>query len=146
MVRALSLGPSFARLAPSLHTFQPLVAVQNHLPPSLVSVGVAAVVFSQGFGPAIFLSLAQTVFSASLTSHLRHLAPSVNPEIVFMAGAGGFRDVVAKKQVQGIVESYSRSVGDVFYLSASVAAAAFVSSWGMGWTSVKKPKVDGPGV
>lgn len=107
----------------------------------MVSVGVAAVVFSQAFGPAMFLSFAQTVFSNSLTKNLHTFAPEVNPEIVFVAGASGFRNLVQAGELQGVILSYSKAVDDVFYLTAGAAVAAFVSCWGMGWKSVKKAKV-----
>ncbi|KAE9372630.1 putative MFS multidrug transporter [Stipitochalara longipes BDJ] len=124
----------------------PLVAVQNHLTPETVSVGVAAVVFSQGFGPAMFFAFAQTVFSNSLTKNLHTFAPQVNPEIIFVAGASGFRDVVPAAEVQGIILSYSKSIDDVFYLTVGAAVGAFLVCWGMGWKSVKKAKVGVPEV
>jgi hypothetical protein len=72
------------------------------------------------------------VFSNSLTDRLHHLAPHVNPEIVFVAGASGFRDVVPKAALSGVILSYSKAVDDVFYLTVGAAAAAFVVCWGMG--------------
>jgi len=116
---------------------QPLVAVQNHLPASTVSVGVAAVVLSQAFGPAMFLAFAQTVFSTSLTKNLHTYAPLVNPELIFQAGASGYRDVVPAKDLAGVVLSYSKAINDVFFLALGAAVASFVVCWGMGWKSVK---------
>lgn len=86
----------------------------------------------------MFLSFAQTVLSNSLTRNLQVYAPEVNPEIVFVAGASSFRNVVREGEVQGVVMAYSKAVDDVFYLTAGAAVAAFVSCWGMGWKSVKK--------
>ena len=64
----------------------------------------------------------------------------MDPEIVFAAGASGFRGVVPAGEVAGVVKGYSRAVDDVFYLTAGCAAAAFVTCMGMGWKSVKKAK------
>jgi hypothetical protein len=50
----------------------------------------------------------------------------VNPEIVFVAGASGFRDVVPEAALSGVILSYSKAVGGVFYLTVGAAAAAFV--------------------
>ncbi len=94
----------------------------------------------------MFLSFAQTVFTNSLTRNLHHFAPTVNPEIIFVAGASGFRDVVPKAALPAVILSYSKAVDDVFYLTAGAAAAAFFSCWGMGWKSVKKVKVEAPEV
>jgi hypothetical protein len=121
---------------------QPIVAVQNHLKPELVSVGLAAVVFSQGFGPALFLSFAQTIFSNSLKDKLHHFAPEVDAQTVFAAGATGIRTVISAASLPGVIMSYNESVNNVFYLITGAAVAAFISCWGMGWKSVKKPKVE----
>lgn len=72
------------------------------------------------------MSLAPTVFSNSLTDSLHHLAPHVNPEIVFVAGESGFRDVVPEAALPVVILSYSKAVDDVFYLTLGAAVAAFV--------------------
>jgi hypothetical protein len=50
----------------------------------------------------------------------------VNPEIVFVAGASGFRDVGPEAALLGVILSYSKAVDGVFYLTVGAAAAAFV--------------------
>lgn len=122
-----------------LPTTQPIVAVQNHLPPPLISTGLAAVVFSQQFGPALFLSLAQTVFSTTLTSNL-HSVPNVNTTAIIDSGATGFREIVGTAEIAGVVKAYSGSVNNVFYLITGAGGLAFLSAWGIGWRSVRKPK------
>jgi len=119
---------------------QPLVAVQNHLPPALNSVGMSAIIFGQNFGAALFLSFAQTTLSAGLLDALPKFAPEVNFQTVINAGATGFRAVVPKDQVGGVILAYNQSVNHVFYLATGAAVGAFVFSWGTGWKSVKKAK------
>jgi len=111
---------------------QPLVAVQNHLPPALNSVGMSAIIFGQNFGAALFLSFAQTTLSAGLLDALPKFAPEVNFQTVINAGATGFRAVVPKDQVGGVILAYNQSVNHVFYLATGAAVGAFVFSWGTG--------------
>jgi len=103
---------------------------------------MAAVIFSQGFGPALFLSFAQTIFSNSLKDKLHIFAPEVDPQTVFAAGATGIRQVVSAASLPAVILSYDKSINNVFYLITGAAVAAFVSCWGMGWRSVKKAKVE----
>jgi hypothetical protein len=121
---------------------QPIVAVQNKLPQSQNSVGVSLLVFCQTFGGAIFLAFAQTIFSHGLDSGLAKYAPTVNAESVIEAGATAIRHVVTSEQLPGVLEAYSVAVDHAFYLSTACASAWFCFSWGMGWYSVKKKKVE----
>lgn len=122
----------------------PLLAISAFLPPSQNAIGMSLVVFSQTFGGSIWLAVAQTAFSSSLNKALHQNAPNVSVEMVAKAGATGFRDLIAKEAVAGVIESYSIAVSHVFYLAAGAAVAALVFSCGMGWISVKKQKVVAP--
>lgn len=119
---------------------QPIVAVQNYCTEEQVSIGVSAVMFAQGFGPALFLSFAQTIFSNSLKHEIPHYAPEVDVQSVINAGATGFREIVAPASLRGVIDAYNKSGNDVFYLITAAAVAVFVFGWGMGWKSVKKTK------
>jgi hypothetical protein len=77
---------------------------------------LAAVVFSQGFGPALFLSFAQTIFSNSLTDKLHDFAPEVDAQTVFNAGATGIRAVISAASLPGVIMAYNGAVNNVFYL------------------------------
>jgi hypothetical protein len=103
---------------------------------------MAAVVFSQGLGPAVFLSFAQTVFQNSLSTKLHEYAPEVDPQRVFNVGATGLRKAFSATTLPGVLMAYVKSDNNVFYLITGAAIAAFISSWGMGWKSVKNPKAE----
>ncbi|KAG0652220.1 Efflux pump mlcE [Hyphodiscus hymeniophilus] len=124
----------------------PILAIQNNIEPTLASIAMAIVVFFQTFGGAVFLSFDQTIFSNDLVSGLHKYAPEVDAAAVVQAGATGFRDIVAKSSVDGVLKAYSHAVNHVFYLAAGTAFGAFVVCWGMGWKNIKKPKPkkDGP--
>ncbi|KAH8799833.1 major facilitator superfamily-domain-containing protein [Xylogone sp. PMI_703] len=123
----------------------PIVAVQNILPPETVGLGMAAVVFSQGFGPALFLSFAETLFTSSLKDKIPKLAPGVSAQAVIDVGASGFRKIVPEASLAGVIQAYDDSFRNVFYLITGAALAAFIAAFGMGWRSVKKPAPKAPG-
>lgn len=51
------------------------------------------------------------------------------------------RTIVSPEKLIGLLEAYSRSVGNTFYLvSAGAALGVFVSYW-MGWEDVRVKKV-----
>jgi hypothetical protein len=119
---------------------QPIIAIQNALPPEQISVGMALVGFSQSFGGALFLTFAQIIFSHSLVSGLAEYAPTVDAKAVVAAGATLFRQVVKPEQIPGILEAYSKAINHDFYLSAGLAVGMFIFSWGIGWHKVSKKK------
>ncbi|KAN0106594.1 MFS general substrate transporter [Hyaloscypha variabilis] len=122
----------------------PILAIQNNLEPRDIPVGMSLLMFSQNMGAALFVSFAQTILSTTLVHELPILAPGINTEAVIAAGASSFREVVPKALLRGVLLAYDQAIHRVFYLAAGSAAAGFVACWGMGWKSVKKPKVQQP--
>ncbi|KAF4636816.1 hypothetical protein G7Y89_g1264 [Cudoniella acicularis] len=122
----------------------PLLAIQSTLKPEQIPVGMAICTFFQTLGGALFISFAQTGFSTGLSQALGTFAPQVSVQVVEVAGATGFRSVIPAEYIPGVIDSYAQSVSHVFYIAAASAAAGFVANWGMGWKSVKKPKVVEP--
>jgi hypothetical protein len=101
---------------------------------------MSLIMFSQTFGGAVFLSLAETIFSNSLRSELPRYAPSINPEVVIAAGATAIWDAVTKNELAGVLIAYSKSVDRVFYLAAGAAVGCFCFAWGMGRKDIRKKK------
>jgi hypothetical protein len=123
---------------------QSIVALQNNLSPKEVPVAMALAIFSQTLGASVFLSLAQTIFTNGLVSNLATSAPGVNPQTVITAGASGVRAAVSRAQLPGVLYAYNKAINETFYLAAGASVAIFVFAWGMGWKSIKKPKVVKP--
>lgn len=105
---------------------------------------MSTLVFSQIFGGAVFLSIAQTIFSGGLLSSLAKYAPTVDAKTVVEAGATAIKSVVKPEQVAGVIESYSHAINRNFYLSAGCGVGLFVFSLGMGWVNIKKKKAVAP--
>ena len=94
-------------------------------------------VWCQYTGPAIFLTLYNTIFDTSLGSQLRQHAPGVNENMVLLAGATKFRKIVSPADLPGVLQAYSNSIDRVFYLAAGVAFVAWCAAWGMGWKDIR---------
>ncbi|KAL9623476.1 MAG: hypothetical protein Q9160_002156 [Pyrenula sp. 1 TL-2023] len=118
----------------------PLIAVQHTLPPAQISIAMALLMFSQNFGGALFLSFGETILANSLKTQIPKYAPSVDPKIVINAGATGFRAVVDKSLLHGVLKAYATGVDRVFYLTAAAGVVCLVFSWGMGWKDIRKKK------
>jgi hypothetical protein len=107
---------------------------------------MSIIVFAQTFGGAIWLAVASTTFSSSLKTALAKYAPGISPIVVQTAGATGFRDIVSKGSIEGVIKSYNTAVQHTFYIAMGCAAAYVFTSFGMGWKSVKKEKKVEPAV
>jgi hypothetical protein len=107
-----------------------------------MSTAMAILTFSQTIGAAIFLAVAEVIFSHGLRSTLPQYAPTVDPERVIAAGATGFRGIVSEASLPGVLLAYSKSIGHIFYLVAALSVVQFFFAWGMGWKNVGKPKED----
>ncbi|KAJ5201641.1 MFS general substrate transporter [Penicillium cinerascens] len=116
----------------------PLIAVQNNLPPSKIPVSMAFLYFCQTFGGTLWLSFASTLFNTGLTNLLPIYAPDVSVAKVMSAGVSGIRSVAPHSSVDSVVMAYNNAVQHVFYMVSGTATAAFIFSWGLGWKSVKK--------
>ena len=121
----------------------PVIAVQNESTKEEISIATALVVFSQQFGGAVFLSLAQVIFSTSLRDKLAVHAPDTDAEAVIAAGASGARAAVPAGSLSGVLLAYTQSVDNVLYLTTGAAGGALLFAFGMGWISIKAKEADG---
>jgi hypothetical protein len=116
-----------------------LIAVQNSLPPEILSISMSLLSVSQTFGMAVLLTLGSTILTNSLKTTLRVDAPGVDAAVVVAAGASGIRQIARNAtELAGILAAYSRSIDHVFYLTVGCACAFFCFSWGMGWKDIRK--------
>jgi len=99
---------------------------------------MALIIFAQTFGGALFLSIAETIFSHGFLAGLRKYAPAVNAQAVVAAGATGFRQIIDSADLAGVLHAYAYAIDRVFYLSVGVAVGAFICAWGIGWRKIKK--------
>jgi hypothetical protein len=116
----------------------PLIAAQHNAPASQNAIATALVVLAQNLGPAVFLSLAQVVFSSGLQSELARHAPGVDVQQIVRAGAAGVRELGFEGVVlRDVLEGYCEAIVRVMYLATAASAASLVVAMGMGWGSIK---------
>ncbi|KAH8896118.1 MFS general substrate transporter [Thozetella sp. PMI_491] len=116
----------------------PIVAVQANLEYKQIAIAQSFIMLGHTIGGAVFLTVAQAIFSNSLRSGLYAFSPSVNPEVVLAAGATSFRTVVPASEIAGVLQAYAQAVDHIFYLTTGAAVCSFCFAWGIGWASVKK--------
>ncbi|KAI9729359.1 MAG: hypothetical protein M1834_006882 [Cirrosporium novae-zelandiae] len=119
----------------------PIVAAQNVLSPSEVSVGSALIAFNQFFGGALFVGFAQTVFQNRLRAAVEAGVKGVEPQEIIDVGATSVRGLFkGTGLLQEVLKAYNEALTQTFYLSVGGACVAFLAAWGMGWKNIKKGK------
>ncbi|KAJ5760256.1 hypothetical protein N7520_007412 [Penicillium odoratum] len=116
----------------------PIIAIQNALPPSQVSIAIAILICSQRLFGALCLTFAHVIFSSGLKNLVPKYAPNVNPTTVIKAGAAGIRDVVSSQDLAGVVKAYADSIDRVFYMVAALGVFYLAFCSGMEWKDVRK--------
>ncbi|KAJ4299510.1 hypothetical protein N0V90_004755 [Kalmusia sp. IMI 367209] len=101
--------------------------------------GVSLMMFAQNFGGAIFLSVAQSVFTDELARQLTkiselHLSKS---EIVEM-GATNIRKMVPPQLLSVFLECYRVAIRNAIYVALGLACFSLVGAVLVEWKSIKK--------
>ena len=121
---------------------QALIAAQTVLHLDDVPVGTSVIMFTQQLGGALFISVAQNIFTNRLISGLREVVPNINPAIVLSTGATSLKSAIDPRYLSGVLFVYNRAVTNTFYISVAMAALSLVGALGMEWKSVKGKKVE----
>jgi hypothetical protein len=117
----------------------PFVAVQNTLPPKMISISMSLLAFLQTLGGALMLTFGETVFTNSLRSTIPTYSKGINAEAIIEAGATKIRAIVTNPDdLAGVLVAYSKSIDRVFYLTVACSGVGFLFAWGMGWKDIRK--------
>ena len=117
----------------------PFVAVQNTLPPAMVSISMSLLTFLQTLGGAVMLTFGETIFTNSLRNTIPTYASGVDPQAIIEAGATQIRSIVTNPNIlAGVLAAYSKSIDRVFYLTIACSAIGFLFAWGMGWKDIRQ--------
>ncbi|KAI0474126.1 MFS general substrate transporter [Xylariaceae sp. FL0804] len=117
-----------------------VTAIQANVPRRDASIASAYVMFAQYLGGAFFASIAKTVFTTSLESAVKSLAPGLDPDALVNVGVTDIGTAVPAKLLEGALMAYNQAIDHVFLLQLAAALTAFVTGWGMGWKNLKKIK------
>ena len=126
---------------------QPFVTAQAVLPLEEISTGTAVMLFGQLGGGAIFVSVAQSVFTSRLTSRVTAMnIPGLDSTELTSLGATQFRDIVPVGYLDQLLEAYNASLVDAYRVGLVMACLSVIGPLGMKWVSVKpqKPAQDTP--
>lgn len=124
---------------------QPLMAVQTVLDISDVPTGTAVLIFLQTLGGALFVSIAQNVFSNKLISGIAQYAPGLDPKIVLTIGATNIQTYLAANEPQylsGVILAYNDALVKAFTVATAMAALSIIGSVTVEWKSVKGKNVE----
>ncbi|KAJ7485872.1 major facilitator superfamily domain-containing protein [Mycena latifolia] len=121
---------------------QPMLAAQNVLPLKDVPVGTSIIMFSQTLGGALFISIAQNVFTNKLVSGLIANVPGVSPALVLSAGATSLKDAVAPEFLQGVLEAYNQALVAAFYVAIAMSCLSLVGALFVEWRSIKGKDIE----
>uniref|UniRef100_A0A0B7KRW2 Major facilitator superfamily (MFS) profile domain-containing protein n=1 Tax=Bionectria ochroleuca TaxID=29856 RepID=A0A0B7KRW2_BIOOC len=109
-----------------------------------IAIGNSMLVFSQSLFGAILITAANTVFQESLKANIKNETPSIDPAAAL--AAGGSAEAVRALAPDGgellrsVLNVYSKSVGNVYYLLIGACVVSLAASPGMGWVDVRKKK------
>ena len=125
--------------------WQPLIASQAVLPSRLIPVSLALLIFLQNLTAAVFLVVANAIFTQSLIKKLAQYAPSVSSQAAFEAGSSSdaVRKLVAPDrpwELEGVLDAYSESLKNIWLMMVAFASLSFFFAFGMGWIDVRKKK------
>lgn len=120
---------------------QPLIAAQTVLPLEDVPIGTAAVMFIQLLGGALFVSVAQNIFSNALLTNLIAGVPGLNPEIVISTGATNLVNAVGTS-IDQVLLAYNAALMKTFQIAIILSCLSIFGAIFMEWRSVKAQKVE----
>ncbi|KAF2645527.1 efflux pump protein [Massarina eburnea CBS 473.64] len=119
-----------------------LLAAQASLPPKLIPVSLAFLIFVQNLMGAVFNIVANTIFTQTLVKKLPEYAPSVSPQAALNAGASAenVRQLAGDNTaaLDGILKAYAEGLRGVWLMLAAFGCVAVLVSFGMGWRDVRK--------
>ncbi|KAK5111872.1 hypothetical protein LTR62_004604 [Meristemomyces frigidus] len=120
----------------------PIVAVQNRLAANVAPLAISLCMFTGMLFGALFLSTSATILTNSLHTTIPQYAPGANVTAIVVAGATGFRNIVAQDELPGVLLAYAKSINRVFYLCTALGALCLPFAFGLGWTNIKAKKTE----
>lgn len=118
----------------------PQVAVQTILSQADAPIGIAIVQFAQGFGPAVFVPIAQVTFTNRVKANLVEYAPNVNATSLDDVGLLNLKDHFSGLDLAGLLLTYDKAITQTFYLAVGLSCLTIVASFGVEWKSVKQKR------
>lgn len=116
---------------------QSFLAVQTVLPQKDIPIGTTAVIFANNLGGAVFVSVANNLFTNELSKSLRQRLPALDPAAILGAGATGWRSKVSDAILSEVLTAYNTAITRTFFCPMALGCAAVVAAVFVEWKSVK---------
>lgn len=121
---------------------QPMIVVQTALPAGDIPSATAINMFAQTLGGALFISIAQNVFSNKLVESMSSNVPPLIIAKVTDAGATVVRDVVPEQWLQPVLQAYSDSITECFFPAVAMGALSIIGAAVIEWISIRGRKIE----
>lgn len=120
--------------------FAAQTAVQTVLPTTDAPLGLSVVLFGQHFGSALFVSIAQTIFTNQLSKNLQKLVPGLTTKSIENMGLTDLKSTIPTGKMNEALVELDKSLMQTWYLVVGLACFTMVGSLAMEWRSVKQKK------
>ncbi|KAJ6615515.1 MFS transporter [Mycena sp. CBHHK59/15] len=121
---------------------QAIMASQTVLDLKDIPTGTSLIMFMQTLGGALFISVAQNIFTNKLVSGLVIHVPNINPSIVLSAGATSLQTAVDAQYLPAVLSVYNHALVSAYYVSIAMACLSAVGSLTIEWRSVKGKNIE----
>jgi hypothetical protein len=118
----------------------PQVAVQTTLSTADVNLGIGVILFGQSMGPAVFIAIAQVIFTNELALGLEDILPGITPTYIEDHGLGDIKNVVPVHRWDEALGVIDRSLTHTWYIAIALACTTILGSLFVEWRSVKQKK------
>ncbi len=118
---------------------QPNMAAQTVLSRQDVPIGASLMFFAQALGGAVFISIAQSVFTNTLVLGLNNVS-ELDPINVVNIGATDVRKIVATNDLSAVLLAYNSALTNAYNVALAMACLSAVGALTVEWRSVKGKK------
>jgi hypothetical protein len=106
-----------------------------------IPIGTAIVIFTENLASAVFVSVAQNVFTNQLRANVAMFAPEVNADALLDGGATEIKAHIPSGRVyDAVLFAYNRALNQTFYVGLALSCCAILGAAAMEWVSVKGEK------
>ncbi|KAI0874256.1 major facilitator superfamily domain-containing protein [Hypoxylon argillaceum] len=116
------------------------LGMQASHPQDLVPIGASTLLTVISTSCAVFNAVAQAVFQERIQINLERVVPVDTVKNIINAGALNFGAFVSPDKLPQVIDAYSKSITQLFYIPASAPVISFLIILGCKWTSTKAKK------
>lgn len=111
--------------------------VQTTLPEFDVAIGIGIILFTQTFGGALFVSVAQTIFLENISKALKAVAPNLDPHSVFDGASTALPGNSSTQASAELREVYGVVIKEALRIGLLLATISIVGALIYDWKSLK---------